>query len=440
MPEQKVKGGIIRSVIPGSLADQAGVKPGDRLLAINGQPLRDIIDYRFYSADEALNLAWEHEGDVRTVHVTRDYQTDLGIEFAELVFDGMRLCRNRCPFCFVDQMPPGLRRSLYVHDDDYRYSFLLGNYITLTNLTDEDWQRIGEQRLSPLYVSIHATDLEIRRRMLGNPRAPDVLAQLVRLNELGITVHGQVVIWPGMNDGAVLRQTIEKVSLLWPCVRTLALVPVGITRYQNASIRQVTPQEAAQIIELADDMRVRIQQQCACTWLYPADELYLLAGHQLPPARFYDDDAQWQNGVGMVRDLLDDWKRVKRRLKKNRLEPQTITLACGELIHPILSRMASELAELTPVHARVIAVPNKLFGRSVTVSGLLSAQDVLDALAGQELGQVFLPQAMFNQENHLSLDDMTIEQIASQLHTSVTLASSVGEVVAQLAGSGRSGS
>ncbi|MHB1357943.1 MAG: DUF512 domain-containing protein, partial [Anaerolineae bacterium] len=332
-------GGLISLVAPESLGALAGLQPGDRLLAINDQILRDVIDYRFYSAEEQLQLLMERDGKQFIVDIERDYGAELGLEFTDLVFDGMRLCRNHCPFCFVDQMPTGLRPSLYLHDDDYRYSFLLGNFVTLTNLTEDDWQRIGEQGLSPLYVSIHATDQAVRRRVLGSPRAPDIIAQLNRLNELGIVVHGQIVISPGVNDGPILRQTIEQVVGLWPAVETLAIVPVGLTQCQQREIRRVTASEANAILDLADEYRLLLQQKCGCTWLYPADELYLLAGRTIPPASFYDDEAQWQNGVGLVRGLLDDWQRTRRKLYALTPRVQHITLACGELIAPTLTKL-----------------------------------------------------------------------------------------------------
>ena len=200
---------MIAAVAPETVGDEIGLEPGDRLIAINGHVLRDVIDYRFYSADEDLVLEIARDGERHRLEVERDYDEDLGIEFAEPVFDGMRQCANRCPFCFVRQMPRGMRRSLYVRDDDYRYSFLQGSFVTLTNLSEEDWRRIEEQHLSPLYVSIHATDPDVRRAVLGNPRAQDIVAQLRRLGEADIEVHGQVVVWPGMNDGAVLERTID---------------------------------------------------------------------------------------------------------------------------------------------------------------------------------------------------------------------------------------
>lgn len=227
------RGGRISAVADGSVGEEIGLEPGDLLVSINGHALRDVIDYQFYSAEEDLLLVVERAGRRHRLEVERDYDEDLGLSFAEPVFDGMRLCRNRCPFCFVAQLPAGLRRTLSLRDDDYRYSFLSASYITLTNLTEEDWLRIDEQHLSPLYVSIHASDLAARRALLGNPTAPDVMAQLGRLGQMGITVHGQIVVSPGLNDGEVLWRTIDDVAALWPTVQTLAVVPVGLTAFHR---------------------------------------------------------------------------------------------------------------------------------------------------------------------------------------------------------------
>ncbi|HIC94366.1 MAG TPA: DUF512 domain-containing protein, partial [Anaerolineae bacterium] len=230
-------GGIIAAVRAGSVAEELGLRPGDELLSINGHPLRDIIDYRFYGAEEELELVIRRDGQRLVCLVERGYGEELGIEFVEPTFDGVRHCNNRCPFCFVDQLPRGMRRSLYIKDDDYRLSFLFGNFVTLTNLTEADWQRLAEQRLSPLYVSVHATDLALRRRLLGNPSAPDILQQIGRLGELGIQVHAQIVLIPGLNDGEPLARTVADLAALHPTVQSIAVIPVGLTKHRPPGLR-----------------------------------------------------------------------------------------------------------------------------------------------------------------------------------------------------------
>ena len=341
-------------------------------------------------------------------------------------------------------MPRGMRRTLCVRDDDYRLSFLQGSYITLTNLTEADWERIGEQRLSPLYVSVHATEVALRRRMLGNPTAPDILEQLRRLGGLGIEVHAQIVVVPGRNDGAALERSIRDLAGLWPTVRTLAVVPVGLTRYHRGGLRLNTPDEAREILALVDRVAAPQRERCGCTWLYPSDELYLLAAVAVPEAAAYDDDAQRENGVGLVRELLDDWEitreqlvRWRRPLLDRMRRPRRATLVCGALIAPVLRSMATELAVLSAVALDVLPVTNAFFGADVTVSGLLTGGDVVAALRGRDLGErVFLPDVMFApaeaDEARVTLDGMSVRELEAQLGASVSLASTMGEVLGAL--------
>ena len=426
-------GGAISSVHPDSIGAEIGLEPGDRLLSINGHALRDQVDFQYYGAEEELALVVERAGQRHRISVERDYDEDLGIEFAEPVFGGLRLCTNRCPFCFVQQMPKGMRRSLYVHDDDYRYSFLLGNFVTLTNLTEEDWQRIGEQRLSPLFVSIHATDLDVRRQLLGKPDAPDILEQLSRLSRAGIVVHGQIVIVPGINDGDVLRCSIADLAGLWPTVQTLALVPVGLTRFHRGDIHNLDGEDARRALDTVAEFSPLIRQRFDSTWLYPSDELYLLAGAPLPDAAFYDDSAHLENGVGMVRGLLDDWAEAREGLTRGDLTGRCITLVCGTLIAPILSEPVAALAEETGLWVDLVPVTNRFFGETVTVSGLLTGGDVLAVLSGRELGEiVFLPRAMFDADGERTLDDLGLDSLSEELGVPVALVSTMSEVLGSL--------
>jgi len=424
----------VTSVASGSVGEEAGIEPGDTLLSINGHTLRDVIDYAFYGAEETLVLVVARDGRRHRLEVERDYDEDLGLSFAEPVFDGMRLCRNRCPFCFVAQLPRGLRRTLYLRDDDYRYSFLSASYVTLTNLSEADWQRIDEQHLSPLYVSIHASDPAVRRALLGNPAAPDVMTQLRRLGDMGIEVHGQIVVCPGWNDGDILWRTIDDVAALWPVVRTLAVVPLGLTSFHCQGMRLLTAEEAARI---ADGVLARVpgyRRRFRRTWLYPADELLLLAGREIPPASFYDDDAQSENGVGLVRALLDDWEVAKRShaARAGRI-PGTVsrvTLVCGLAVAPILEALAAEAATLTHAEVAVVPVENALLGPSVTVSGLLGGRDVLAALAGRDLGGlVCIPRAMLDQDGARTLDEVAPAEISARLGVPVVPVRTMGEVL-----------
>ncbi|MCL7451923.1 MAG: DUF512 domain-containing protein [Anaerolineae bacterium] len=437
----KQPGGVIAAIEPGSLGDQAGLQPGDRLIAINDQPLRDIIDVQFYGAEEELDLLVERGGRQWTVEIEREYDQDLGLSFVNPTFDvDIRRCANNCGFCFVKQNPPGVRKSLYIKDDDYRHAFLFGNFVTLTNLTPEDWARLEEQRLSPLYVSVHATDLELRRRFLARKSAPDVMEQLNRLAELGIEVHTQVVLVPGFNDGDHLARTLaDLVELYGRPVASVGIVPIGLTQYHSGDCRTYTVEESRKVLDQLEPWRLRCRKQWGQTFIYPSDEWYLVAGRDVPPARTYDDFSQLENGVGMVRQLLDEWQAVQAGLPADSL--RSGTLACGTLIAPLLARIVQELNSVVDADVRLVPVPNRFFGPVTTVSGLLSGQDVLAALKNQDLGEVvLLPAAMFtgrygagSAPPGTTLDDMHVTEIAAELGAQVEMAGSLAEALAVLA-------
>lgn len=420
--------GVVACVEPDSIARELGLKPGDEIVSINGHVLRDVIDYRFYGAEEELELL-VHRGDEEVLfEIERDYDESLGIEFVEPTFDRLRQCTNNCSFCFIKGMPSGLRRSLYVKDDDYRYSFLLGNFITLTNLSPEDWARIGEQRLSPLFVSVHATDTALRRRLLGNPRAPDILPQLRRLCEMGVEVHTQLVLTPGENDGPHLHRTVADLADLWPSVRSVGIVPVGLTRFQADCGRVYRADEAAPILDLVEEWQAVYRSRFGVNWVYASDEWYLLDARPVPPAAGYDSFPQLENGIGLVRALLDDWAEVRQEPPVPSKSP--LTLVCGTLIAPVLERLAEELAAFLSVPVRVLPVVNEFFGSQVTVSGLLTGQDVRRALEREQpTGWVFLPCSMFDSEGLVTLDDLTLPELEANLDARLGIGSTLGDVV-----------
>lgn len=423
-------GGVVAAVKAGSIAAKLGLRPGDVLLSINGHTLRDLIDYRFYGAEEELELVVERAGERMIYYAERGYAQELGLEFAAPTFDGLRLCNNHCPFCFLKGLPQGLRRSLYIRDDDYRYSFLFGNFITLTNLTEADWDRLAEQRLSPLYVSVHATDLVLRRRILGNPAAPDIVVQLKRLGSLGIQVHAQIVLIPGLNDGPHLARTVDDLAALYPTVQSIAVVPVGLTKYHRYPFRLYTPEEARPIIAQISAWQREYRHQHGRSLVYVSDEWYLLAGLEVPPAKEYDGFPQLENGVGLTRVLLDERVQGTRSKGQGARGKGKVSLVCGTLIAPVLVSKAAELAE---VEVKVVPVENRFFGPTVTVSGLLTGQDVVEALQGRDLGDVvFLPRAMFDASGELTLDDMSPAAIEQALGVKIKVAGTMGEVAGSL--------
>lgn len=413
-----------------------GLRPGDRLLAINGHVLRDVIDYYFYAADERLELEIQRAGERLAFVVEREYGEDFGARFTDDVFDGLRRCSNSCVFCFVDQMPPGLRRSLYVKDDDYRYSFLHGNFVTLSNWTEEDWERVEEQHLSPLYISVHSTDSETRCHMLCNPRVPDILQQLRRLAAMGIEMHTQIVVVPGFNDGNQLERTVSDLTALFPAVRSIGVVPVGLTKYHTGMVRLLTAEEEREIADAIACWQKENRDNLGVALVYASDELYLRTRHNIPPAEEYDGFPQLENGIGLVRLLLDEWETLNRAWPGVAARGRA-TVVCGTLIAPTLGQICRELQERAGLDITVEPVPNEFFGATVTVSGLLAGRDVVCGLQGQELGDVvFVPRSMFEATGQVTVDDMTREEMEASLQVDVVAASDMATVLDHFAGEG----
>jgi putative radical SAM enzyme (TIGR03279 family) len=431
---------VIAAVEPGGLGAEIDLRPGDRLLTINDRPLRDTIDVQFYSADEVLELLVERDGEQVLIEVERDYDQELGLTFTNPTFDvDIRRCANNCDFCFVKQNAPGMRRSLYIKDDDYRYSFLFGNFVTLTNLTDDDWVRLEEQRLSPLYVSVHATDLALRRRFLARKDAPDVMAQLRRLAALGIEVHTQVVLVPGLNDGLHFARTVADLARLYgEPVASVGVVPIGLTRYHRGQCRTYTPQESRAVLDQVEGWRKEHREERGIGFVYPSDEWYLVAEWEIPPASEYDDFPQAENGVGLVRLLLDEWQEIK--VQRTSKVHRTCTLVCGTLIAPVLAEIVEAWNRLTGAGWTLVPVVNEFFGPVTTVSGLLTGQDVVAALQGRDLGDVvLLPRAMFtgrygagSSPPGMTLDDVHIDDIAARLGVRVEVVGTMAEALAVL--------
>ncbi|MCS7282075.1 MAG: DUF512 domain-containing protein [Anaerolineae bacterium] len=414
--------GLISFVHPNSLAARLGLRPGDELVSINGHPLRDIIDVQFYSAEDRLTLVVRREGQEQTLRARRRYNEPLGLEFARPTFDtDIRQCNNRCEFCFVFQMPRGLRPSLYIRDDDYRHSFLFGNYVTLTNLTEEDWARIEEQHLSPLYVSVHATDPDLRRRLLGNPHAPDVMEQLRRLAQMGIEVHTQLVLVPGANDGPHLDRSIGDLAGLYPAVRSVSVVPVGLTKYHRGGCRPYAPEEMERVWRQVTAWQRRLRQQLGVRFVYLTDEWYIRLGKRIPSRAAYDGLDLRENGVGLARALLDAWPRLRRDLTRLG-SPQT--WVTGVLAAPLLSSLANDLAARTGLRVQVLPVPNRFFGETVTVAGLLTGQDILARLREEPSeGVIVLPEVIFRGPEGQTLDEMRPEDIAAAVGREARLVS-----------------
>lgn len=433
----------VQSVAAGSAIERLGVRAGDRLLAIDGLVQRDVIDFQLEIA-EAQCLTLERV-DGRRVDLRADGQPldPAALTLAEAIPDGIRECNNHCEFCFIRGLPRGLRRSLYIYDDDYRYSFLWGNFLTLTNLDESDWARIGYQRLSPLNVSVHATDPDVRRRLLNNHHAPEILPQLRRLGGLGIQVNTQIVLCAGINDGSLLDQTISDLAALYPAVHSVSVVPVGLTRYSRVkNIRRPTPAEARRALEQCERHQTLLRKRLGVGVVYASDELYLLAGRDgLPEAPAYDGFPVLANGVGLLRSMLDEWctllDRAPRSLDRSLGARQVVWLT-GGLAAPALERMADAWHAHAGWRPRVLVVENHYFGESVTVSGLLSGRDLIRALhtLPAEVEDIVLPRGPFGFDGTSTLDGISAEEVGAAHPGQVHLASTPRELLDILRRSG----
>ena len=434
-------GGQIANIMPDSLAEEIGLQVGDELLAINDNEVQDVIDVQFYAAEEVLELLIRRGEEYLLYEAEREYGQELGIEFAHPTFDiDIRRCNNLCEFCFVLQMAPRFRRTLYIKDDDYRYSFLFGHFVTLTNLDDHDWWRIENMHLSPLYVSVHVTDWELRKKFLRNDNAPDIMEQLRWLAERGIQMHTQLVVVPGFNDDVWLKRSIAELESLWPAVQSISVVPVGLTKQHKYQMRPHTTQEAATTLAYVEALQPQYQARLGVRFVYPTDEWYLVSGREVPPLSAYDGQDLYENGLGMVRRFLNDWLEVKKEIaaaikksvaakKLSFITDKPITLVTATLFAPILQKTSQEFAQLVGIPLQVMPAINLRLGETITVSGLLMAEDVIAQLEKTGYSDlVILPRIMFDHPDKISLDDVTPMQVAKRLNCTIALADTMGDV------------
>jgi putative radical SAM enzyme (TIGR03279 family) len=442
--------GWVREVVPDSPADRAGIQPGDLIRTINGHLIRDLVDYRFHAADEELVIGLDRQQAQHEVRVTKTIDENLGVLFGEEPTPFIRQCANKCVFCFIKGLPEryapqpglahGMRSSLYIKDDDYRYSFLFGNFITLTNLKEIDWQRLDEQKLTPLYVSVHTTEPELRRKIVDGPRAGDIIGHIKRLGEIGITCHTQLVLLPTINDGPHLDRSIQELTQLRPIVESISAVPVGLTKYNNMiktgdlpPLRPYTRAEAEAVITQVEAYQHEFSASDpdGYPFIYLSDEWYYLTEREFPPAEHYGTYAQIENGVGMTRFLIDQWAHTKRRLPTKMPAPKRVTLGTSTMAYPVIKRLAEDIGNIEGVDVQVLPLVNKFFGPEVTVAGLLCGQDVLAAL--QENGHlgdlVLLPRVMLDNEGTRFLDDTTVDEFKAQLPARVEFVRNAQETV-----------
>ncbi|MEH2192575.1 MAG: TIGR03279 family radical SAM protein [Nostoc sp.] len=428
----------ITKVIPDSIAAEIGFEAGDAIVAINGTRPRDLIDYQFLCADEVLELeVLDATGKTHSLEIEKDYDQDLGLEFETALFDGLIQCNNRCPFCFIDQQPPGKRTSLYLKDDDYRLSFLYGSYLTLTNLTEREWQRIEQMRLSPLYVSVHATEADVRIRLLKNQRAGQILQQLKWFQKRRLQIHAQVVVCPGINDGNHLEKTLKDLTSFHtgevPAVVSVAVVPVGLTRFrpQEDELIPVTKEKAQEVISQVQMLSRQFRQQFGSSVVWLADEWFLIAGEELPSESEYEEYPQIDNGVGSIQLFIKQFATVAAELLPSKVYPQRkLTWVVGNAVEKAFQPILKRLNCVEGLEVNMRALCSDYWGQTISVTGLLTGHDLLLNLENQDLGDgILLPNVMLKNGELVFLDDMSIEELARRLNTKIFPVAGVEDLI-----------
>ena len=430
---QEQKKHVIAEVLPGSIAWELSIEPGDMLLSVNGEPVGDILDYRYLTNEEYLTIEIEKkDGEVWEVEIEKEYEEDLGLEFTRDLMDEYRSCSNRCIFCFIDQMPPGMRKTLYFKDDDSRLSFLQGNYVTLTNMSEEDLNRIIRYHLEPVNISFQAMDPELRCRMLRNRFAGEALKKAGRLYEAGIRMNGQIVLCKGFNDGEELERSIRILSRYAPVLESVSVVPVGLTRYREhlEPLTPFTKEDAGKVLELVRRWQKRMLAECGLHFVHASDEWYILAEEELPAEETYDGYLQLENGVGMLRLLDTEFHESLTGLEPDGRAVEA-TIATGELAAPFIRRHMEELALRFPkVKVQVVAIHNDFFGEHITVSGLITGRDLIAQLKGRSLGEkLLLPCSMLRDQEDVFLDDVTVKDVSRELGVPVVITEQGGEAL-----------
>ena len=412
---------VIVSVDPKSPAARAGVRPGETLAAVNGHRVVDVLDYKFYTYDPALELTLERDGRSRTVRVKKAEGEELGLNFETYMMDAPRSCANHCIFCFVDQLPQGLRESLYFKDDDARMSFLMGNYITMTNLSQREIQRIIDLRISPINISVHATEPDLRALLLGHRQGGRCMEIMERFARAGITMNCQIVSCPGINDGPHLLRSMEDLAALYPGVNSVSVVPVGLTRHRQGlyPLEPYTRETAGAVVDMVEAFGETCRERYGTRLFWCSDEFYLQAGRGLPDDAYYEDYTQLENGVGMVRLLLTEFDAALALQEETPAAP--FSIACGVAVAPFMGEIVDKAGAKCHTKGRVYPIVNHFFGETITVSGLVTGGDLMDQLAGRDLGErLLIPVNMLRHGQNVFLDDVTLDQVTRRLGVPVT--------------------
>lgn len=416
------KGMVVFGVKEGSIAEELGLQKGDVILSVNGIQPKDIIELSFIMQDENINLAVKKApqiqkdgsilpGEAELFEIEKDEDEDLGIDFECAVFDGIKPCLNKCIFCFVDQQPKGLRESLYVKDDDWRTSYLQGTYITGTNLKEEDWQRMEALRLSPMYVSIHTTNPDLRVKMLNNKRAGEILNILDRFKKIGVEIHGQIVLCPDINDGEELKRTLNDLKKYKKILKSLAVVPVGVSKYREGDIlKPLTKENANNIIDLLDEFNLCQKRHIAMA----SDEIFITAEREIPDKKYYGNFVQIEDGVGSIRLLEDSFRKLKKKLKKKLKNKKKISILTGSIAAKLFNKFKNEI-KVENLEIETIDVKNEFFGDRISVAGLITGGDILKSIKNKVLDHVVIPSVMLKEGTEEFLDGITISDIETEI-------------------------
>ncbi len=426
---------IIKKVLPGSIAEEMGIEAGDKLLQISDTNIEDIFDYQFLVQDEYIEVLVEKpDGEQWLLEVDKDFDEDLGIEFENGLMDNYRSCHNKCIFCFIDQMPKGMRETLYFKDDDSRLSFLQGNYVTLTNMSDHDIDRIIRYNLSPINISFQTTNPELRCMMLNNRFAGEALKKVDKLYEAGILMNGQIVLCKGVNDGAELERSIADLAKYLPYLESVSVVPVGLSKYREGlyPLEPFTKEDAKEVLKTIHKWQDKLYPEHGLHFIHASDEWYILAGEELPESDNYDGYIQYENGVGMLRMLMDEVEEALAFVKEHGVlqtaQKRVISMATGKLAYPFIRRFADQVMELCEgLEVHVYPITNEFFGEMITVSGLITGQDIIKQLKDQTLGEVlYLPENILRSGEDVFLDDLTVGDVQKSLQVPLDIVKSNG--------------
>ncbi len=440
--KQKINPAIIDTIDAESIASEIGFESGDAIISINGIKPRDLIDYQILISEEILEISvLDKHKKIHNITIEKDQDLNLGINFKDALFDSLKQCNNNCPFCFIDQQPPGKRTSLYLKDDDYRMSFLYGSYLTLTNLKNEDWERIAIQKLSPLFVSVHATHADTREKLLINKKAREIMTQIKWFENNSIQMHAQIVICPNINDREILNQSINDLSKFYKTnkktVLSVAIVPVGLTKFRpkEDGLVAVNKEYAKQIIYQVENIQKKMQKKLGTRFCWLSDEWYLIAGKNLPKYKTYEDMPQESNGVGTIRSFLNMLDIKTRSLPKKIKQNRTVSWVVGKLVYEALIPTKNKLNQIVGLNINLYGLPSVYWGQEQVVTGLLTGEDLIIGLKNKDLGEaIFIPSMMLKINTDLFLDDKNISEVEKELNTKIHVVDDANDIINNLIG------